>query len=95
MAEDWATADKRRMLHVVYRVGDLPGTVKFYKEQFGMQVRWLRVYTCGLYTVHVQVSICGQFDLNCCACLPENIYVYRCNCMQPSDCSLKLFSKRT
>lgn len=39
MAEDWAATDKRRMLHAVYRVGDLPGTVKFYKEQFGMQVR--------------------------------------------------------
>lgn len=39
MADDWATTDKRRMLHAVYRIGDLPGTVKFYREQLGMQVR--------------------------------------------------------
>jgi hypothetical protein len=38
MAEDWAATDARRMLHAVYRVGDLPGTIKFYKEQLGMQV---------------------------------------------------------
>lgn len=41
MAEGWTATDNRRMLHVVYRVGDLPRTVKFYKEQLGMQVRWL------------------------------------------------------
>ncbi|KAL2321306.1 hypothetical protein Fmac_030275 [Flemingia macrophylla] len=35
---DWAKQDKRRMLHVVYRVGDLDKTIKFYRECFGMKL---------------------------------------------------------
>lgn len=42
MAEDslleWAKKDKRRFLHVVYRVGDLDRTIKFYTECLGMQL---------------------------------------------------------
>ncbi|GJZ16092.1 probable lactoylglutathione lyase, chloroplastic [Tanacetum coccineum] len=37
-ALDWPRKDKRRMLHVVYRVGDLEKTIKFYTECLGMQV---------------------------------------------------------
>ncbi|ONK68044.1 uncharacterized protein A4U43_C05F6700 [Asparagus officinalis] len=33
---EWVQKDKRRFLHVVYRVGDLERTIKFYIECFGM-----------------------------------------------------------
>ncbi|MBO8631145.1 VOC family protein, partial [Staphylococcus aureus] len=33
---DWVQKDKKRMLHAVYRVGDLDRTIKFYTECFGM-----------------------------------------------------------
>ncbi|KAL7168103.1 hypothetical protein ACSBR2_038531 [Camellia fascicularis] len=35
---DWVKKDKRRMLHVVYRVGDLDKTIKFYTECLGMKL---------------------------------------------------------
>ncbi|TKY44595.1 lactoylglutathione lyase, chloroplast [Spatholobus suberectus] len=35
---DWVKHDKRRMLHVVYRVGDLDKTIKFYRECLGMKL---------------------------------------------------------
>ena len=35
---DWAQRDERRMLHAVYRVGDMDATIKFYKECLGMQL---------------------------------------------------------
>ncbi|KAJ4830758.1 hypothetical protein Tsubulata_020791 [Turnera subulata] len=35
---DWVQNDRRRMLHVVYRVGDLDKTIKFYTECLGMKV---------------------------------------------------------
>lgn len=34
----WAQSDNRRMLHAVYRVGDLDATVDFYTNCLGMQV---------------------------------------------------------
>uniref|UniRef100_A0A0D9VEU5 lactoylglutathione lyase n=1 Tax=Leersia perrieri TaxID=77586 RepID=A0A0D9VEU5_9ORYZ len=34
----WAKSDNRRMLHVVYRVGDLDKTIKFYTECLGMKL---------------------------------------------------------
>ncbi|XP_024985665.1 probable lactoylglutathione lyase, chloroplastic [Cynara cardunculus var. scolymus] len=37
-ALDWLRKDKRRMLHVVYRVGDLEKTIKFYTECLGMKL---------------------------------------------------------
>eukprot|EP00250_Pteridium_aquilinum_P024438 c29078_g1_i1 orf=267-1430(-) len=37
-ALEWAKADNRRLLHVVYRVGDLEKTIKFYTECFGMKL---------------------------------------------------------
>ncbi|GMJ15897.1 GlyoxalaseI 6 [Hibiscus trionum] len=37
-ALNWVKNDNRRMLHVVYRVGDLEKTVKFYTECLGMKV---------------------------------------------------------
>ncbi|XVE97568.1 hypothetical protein REPUB_Repub03eG0030700 [Reevesia pubescens] len=37
-ALNWIKNDKRRMLHVVYRVGDLEKTIKFYTECLGMKV---------------------------------------------------------
>ncbi|XP_058094918.1 lactoylglutathione lyase GLX1 [Magnolia sinica] len=33
---EWAQKDKRRMLHAVYRVGNLDRTIEFYTECFGM-----------------------------------------------------------
>ncbi|KAK7363755.1 hypothetical protein VNO77_05910 [Canavalia gladiata] len=35
---EWPKQDKRRLLHVVYRVGDLERTIKFYTECFGMKL---------------------------------------------------------
>ncbi|KAL9267917.1 putative lactoylglutathione lyase, chloroplastic [Drosera capensis] len=35
---EWVKKDNRRMLHVVYRVGDLEKTIKFYTECFGMKL---------------------------------------------------------
>lgn len=37
-ALDWSTKDNRKMLHVVYRVGNLEKTIKFYTECLGMKV---------------------------------------------------------
>ncbi|KAL2346930.1 hypothetical protein Fmac_000930 [Flemingia macrophylla] len=35
---DWVNNDNRRFLHVVYRVGDLDKTIKFYTECLGMKL---------------------------------------------------------
>ncbi|KAL0311975.1 UNVERIFIED_CONTAM: putative lactoylglutathione lyase, chloroplastic [Sesamum radiatum] len=35
---EWTKSDKRRLLHVVYRVGDLDKTIKFYIECLGMKL---------------------------------------------------------
>ncbi|XP_031256626.1 probable lactoylglutathione lyase, chloroplastic isoform X2 [Pistacia vera] len=37
-ALEWVKNDKRKMLHVVYRVGDLDKTIKFYTECLGMKL---------------------------------------------------------
>lgn len=37
-AAGWAGEDKRRMLHVVYRVGDMQKHIDFYTKQLGMQL---------------------------------------------------------
>ncbi|CAL9043149.1 unnamed protein product [Musa banksii] len=37
-AFEWVKTDNRRMLHVVYRVGDLERTIKFYTECLGMKL---------------------------------------------------------
>ncbi|TQD79115.1 hypothetical protein C1H46_035316 [Malus baccata] len=37
-ALEWVKNDRRRMLHVVYRVGDLDKTIKFYTECLGMKL---------------------------------------------------------
>uniref|UniRef100_A0A453M5G7 VOC domain-containing protein n=1 Tax=Aegilops tauschii subsp. strangulata TaxID=200361 RepID=A0A453M5G7_AEGTS len=34
----WAKKDNRRLLHVVYRVGDIDKTIKFYTECLGMKL---------------------------------------------------------
>uniref|UniRef100_A0A0D3F3N1 lactoylglutathione lyase n=2 Tax=Oryza TaxID=4527 RepID=A0A0D3F3N1_9ORYZ len=34
----WAKSDNRRLLHVVYRVGDIDRTIKFYTECLGMKL---------------------------------------------------------
>uniref|UniRef100_A0A7N0UCT5 Lactoylglutathione lyase n=1 Tax=Kalanchoe fedtschenkoi TaxID=63787 RepID=A0A7N0UCT5_KALFE len=35
---EWPKKDKRRLLHAVYRVGNLERTIKFYTEAFGMKL---------------------------------------------------------
>lgn len=35
---DWVSTDNRRMLHAVYRVGDMDATVDFYTKCLGMKV---------------------------------------------------------
>ncbi|XP_077218216.1 putative lactoylglutathione lyase, chloroplastic [Tasmannia lanceolata] len=37
-ALEWVKKDRRRLLHVVYRVGDLDKTIKFYTECLGMKL---------------------------------------------------------
>ncbi|PKA61240.1 putative lactoylglutathione lyase, chloroplast [Apostasia shenzhenica] len=37
-ATEWVKKDNRRLLHVVYRVGDLDKTIKFYTECLGMKL---------------------------------------------------------
>jgi len=37
-ASDWVKEDTRRLLHVVYRVGDMDATIDYYKKCFGMQL---------------------------------------------------------
>ncbi|KAK9805060.1 hypothetical protein WJX73_009319 [Symbiochloris irregularis] len=38
---NWAKEDDRRMLHAVYRVGDMDKTIEYYKKHFGMkQIRY-------------------------------------------------------
>ncbi|KAK9836940.1 hypothetical protein WJX81_001344 [Elliptochloris bilobata] len=34
---EWAQQDQRRMLHAVYRVGDLDQTIEYYKKHFGLK----------------------------------------------------------
>jgi lactoylglutathione lyase len=34
---DWPKQDKRRMLHAVYRVGDMDKTIEYYTKHFGMK----------------------------------------------------------
>ncbi|XP_073043303.1 probable lactoylglutathione lyase, chloroplastic [Primulina eburnea] len=46
----WVKKDKRRMLHVVYRVGDLDRTIKFYTECLGMKLLRKRDVTDERYT---------------------------------------------
>ncbi|KAH9301443.1 hypothetical protein KI387_013026, partial [Taxus chinensis] len=36
--QEWSKKDSRRLLHVVYRVGDLEKTIKFYTECLGMKL---------------------------------------------------------
>lgn len=43
-------SSKNKMLHVVYRVGNMDRTVKFYQDVFGMEVLLLLVFgaSCGI-----------------------------------------------
>nr|XP_043626058.1 probable lactoylglutathione lyase, chloroplastic [Erigeron canadensis] len=49
-ASEWVKRDNRRLLHVVYRVGDLDRTIKFYKECLGMKLLRIRDNTEERYT---------------------------------------------
>jgi lactoylglutathione lyase len=48
--EDFTKKDNRRMLHVVYRVGDIDKTIKFYTECLGMKLLRQRVIPEEKYT---------------------------------------------
>jgi len=37
-ASGWAKEDNRRMLHAVYRIGDMDKTIEYYKKHFGMEL---------------------------------------------------------
>lgn len=37
-SNSWLQEDQRRMIHAVYRVGDLEKTIDAYKNQFGMRL---------------------------------------------------------
>ncbi|CAG9465985.1 unnamed protein product [Pedinophyceae sp. YPF-701] len=46
----WVKDDNRRMLHVVYRVGDMDATIEYYKKHFGMQLLRYRDITEDKYS---------------------------------------------
>ncbi|KAI5068003.1 hypothetical protein GOP47_0016348 [Adiantum capillus-veneris] len=47
---EWGKSDNRRFLHVVYRVGDLEKTIKFYTECLGMKLLRKRDIPSEKYT---------------------------------------------
>lgn len=47
---EWAKSDKRRLLHVVYRVGNLDKTIEFYTECLGMKLLRKRDIPAEKYT---------------------------------------------
>lgn len=47
---EWAKNDKRRFLHVVYRVGDLDKTIEFYTQCLGMKLLRKRDIPAEKYT---------------------------------------------
>ncbi|CAH1418843.1 unnamed protein product [Lactuca virosa] len=49
-ALEWVKRDNRRMLHVVYHVGDIDRTIKFYRECLGMKLLRKRDNTEERYT---------------------------------------------
>ena len=56
---DWAQRDERRMLHAVYRVGDMDATIKFYKECLGMQLlRYRDLPEVGGGAPRLRVRLC-------------------------------------
>lgn len=46
----WAAEDERRMLHAVYRVGDMDKTIKYYQDCFGMKLLRFRDIPEGKYS---------------------------------------------
>lgn len=47
---EWAKQDDRRMLHAVYRVGDMDATIEYYKKHFGMrQLRYRDIPEASIY----------------------------------------------
>ncbi|CAK9320919.1 unnamed protein product [Citrullus colocynthis] len=60
---EWPKKDKRRFLHVVYRVGDLDRTIKFYTECFGMKLLRKRDVPEEKYTIAFLGF--GPEDSNC------------------------------
>lgn len=45
---DWIKQDERKMLHAVYRVGDIDATAEYYKKHFGMkQLRYRDIPEVG------------------------------------------------
>ncbi|PRW33813.1 putative lactoylglutathione chloroplastic [Chlorella sorokiniana] len=47
---DWVKQDERRMLHAVYRVGDMDKTIKYYQDCFGMKLLRYRDIPEGKYS---------------------------------------------
>lgn len=44
----WVEQDQRKMLHAVYRVGDIDATAEYYKKHFGMkQLRYRDIPEVG------------------------------------------------
>lgn len=49
-ASDWLKQDRRRLLHVVYRVGDMDKAVDFYTKALGMRLLRFRDIPEGKYS---------------------------------------------
>ena len=61
--DDWAKLDNRRMLHAVYRVGDMDATIKYYEDHFGMKKLRYRDMPDDQYTN----AFMGAHNMSVCA----------------------------
>jgi lactoylglutathione lyase len=53
---DWLKQDERKMLHAVYRVGDMDATIEYYKKHFGAKLlRYRDIPEAG--TMHSMQSV--------------------------------------
>lgn len=65
-ATDWVNEDKRRMLHVVYRVGDMDATIDYYKRWLHHSRQYLPYnaqssWCCARIATHMLQSTGGFF----------------------------------
>lgn len=54
-----------KMLHVVYRVGNMDRTINFYKDVFGMKVRIYTVTDSSLFAISIAkdyATTCGWLE---------------------------------
>eukprot|EP01018_Ginkgo_biloba_P009648 Gb_29800 [translate_table: standard] len=72
--QDWSKKDNRKLLHVVYRVGDLDKTMKFYRQCWGMKLlrkrdipeeRYTNAFRgFGLEEMHFMVELTYNYEVD-------------------------------